>query len=99
AFLKVARGELAVHRLADGAQSAGMAASQRATAPPHNLPAQATPLIGREELIALVKDHLRRSDVRLLTLTGPGGSGKTRLALEAASELLEEFADGVCFVN
>jgi len=62
-----------------------------------NLPAQPTPLIGREqeldEVLALVRAH------PLVTLSGPGGSGKTRLALQAAAELGEEFRDGVWFVS
>jgi len=66
---------------------------------PHNLPAQPTALIGREQAIATVCDRLRPADVRLVTLTGPGGTGKTRLALQTAAELLEEFDDGVFFVN
>jgi ATP-dependent Clp protease ATP-binding subunit ClpA len=53
---------------------------------PTNLPAQATALIGREREVAAVLDILRRADVRLLTLTGPGGIGKTRLALQVAAE-------------
>ncbi len=64
----------------------------------NNIPVQPTPLIGREEEIALLQQLLRRNDVRLLTLTGPGGAGKTRLGVEAASSLLEEFPDGVIFV-
>jgi predicted ATPase/class 3 adenylate cyclase len=66
---------------------------------PHNLPAQSTVLIGREEAIASVCAVLTRADVRLVTLTGPGGTGKTRLALQAAEQLLEQFSDGVWFVN
>ena len=65
----------------------------------HNLPAQLTPLIGRTTEVAAVCDRLRRDDMRLLTLTGSGGMGKTRLALQAAAELLDDFADGVYFVE
>jgi predicted ATPase/DNA-binding CsgD family transcriptional regulator len=65
--------------------------------PVHNLPAQVTSFIGRAHEIQEIKDLLRT--VRLLTLTGPGGSGKTRLALLTASDVLERFKDGVFFVN
>ena len=65
----------------------------------NNLPVQPTPFLGREEQVARVVDFLRRDDVRLLTITGPGGVGKTRLAFQAAADLLEGFPDGVWFVD
>src|SRR5256885_11937380 len=64
----------------------------------HNLPAQSTTLIGRKQEVAAACALLRRPEVRLLTLTGTGGVGKTRLGLEVAADLLDDFPDGVCFV-
>jgi predicted ATPase/class 3 adenylate cyclase len=64
----------------------------------HNLPVQLTPLVGRSEAVRQVVSLLARDDVRLVTLTGPGGIGKTRLALQAAAELVDRFADGVYLV-
>ena len=64
----------------------------------NNLPVQPTPLVGREKEIAEVGGLLRDEGVRLLTLTGPGGTGKTRLGLQVAAELLDEFERGVLFV-
>jgi class 3 adenylate cyclase len=66
---------------------------------PNNLPVQPTPLIGRETEVGAVRDLLHRDHVRLVTLTGPGGTGKTRLGLQVAADLLEELEDGVFFVN
>lgn len=65
----------------------------------HNLPAQITSFIGREAEIAAVKETLERNQVRLLTLTGPGGTGKTRLSLQVSAGLLDQYKDGVFFVS
>ena len=65
---------------------------------PNNLPAQTTPFIGRENAIRAVKEHLSNANVRLLTLSGVGGTGKTRLALQAAADMVDEFEHGVFFV-
>jgi predicted ATPase len=65
---------------------------------PNNLPISPNKFVGREEELKEVCEVLQRADTRLLTLIGPGGTGKTRLALESARILLAHFADGVFFV-
>jgi predicted ATPase/class 3 adenylate cyclase len=65
---------------------------------PNNLPLQPTAFIGREQEIAQLHDLLLREEVRLLTLTGPAGVGKTRLGLRVGAELCDQFPDGVFFV-
>ncbi len=82
-----------------GAKRAAPSAEASAARPKHNLPVSATPFIGRERELRLLRDLLGREEVRLVTLTGPGGTGKTRLALEAAASLTAEFGDGVWFVD
>ncbi len=66
--------------------------------PGSHLPRPLTSFVGREREIALVVDRLRRDAVRLLTLTGPGGVGKTRLAIQVARAMVDEFPDGIRFV-
>jgi diguanylate cyclase (GGDEF)-like protein len=69
----------------------------KSVAPRHNLPVLLTGFVGREAEIRLVKQRLQTE--RLLTLLGPGGSGKTRLASQVASEVLSQFSHGVCLVQ
>jgi predicted ATPase/class 3 adenylate cyclase len=95
--------DLSVHRLKDLAAPERLYQLGEEEFPPlksldrTNLPVQPTPFVGREhelaEVLALLETH------RIVTLTGPGGSGKTRLALQTAAESVEEYGDGVWFVS
>jgi len=68
------------------------------SAHPHNLPIQTTPFLGREEELAEITRLLADAKCRLITLIGPGGIGKTRLALQCAAEKIERFTHGVFFI-
>lgn len=65
----------------------------------HNLPIAPTPCFGREGELAILRTLLSHSESRFVTLIGPGGIGKTRLALQTAADLLDQFPDGVWFVD
>ncbi|MBI5566383.1 MAG: tetratricopeptide repeat protein [Chloroflexi bacterium] len=84
-----------------GEQTAPVVSPPDRSASPHNLPAPLTNLVGRQREINAICDLLNESGVRLLTLTGPPGTGKTRLSLAVAQQFIETgtaFADGVYFV-
>lgn len=66
---------------------------------PNNLPTDTSAFIGRDAELRAIRERLEDNDIRLVTLTGPGGSGKTRLAIRAAAEQIDRFTDGVYFVD
>ncbi len=94
-FVRVARGELSIGRLLP---ESTLVTTTKITAPKTNLPIFPAPLIGRERQVEQLSQLLRDPQCRLLTLVGPGGIGKTRLAIETASNMRDLFADGVFFV-
>jgi predicted ATPase/transcriptional regulator with XRE-family HTH domain len=77
----------------------GLSSDLAALTPTSSLPAHLTPFIGRESELAQIMHRLNDPACRLLTLVGPGGIGKTRLALQAASDCVGKYADGVFFVS
>ena len=85
--------------LSERFEMAHAGAGQAQEAPASALPAPATPLVGREREAEAASELVLREGVRLVTLTGPGGVGKSRLALEVAGRLGPGFADGVRFVD
>ena len=93
--------DLGEHRLKDLGQPVRLYQLGESEFPPlrtlrrTNLPVPATPFLGRERELGELVELLKRDDVALLTLTGPGGTGKTRLALQAAAECADAFPDGV----
>jgi len=98
-FVKVARGELSVERLPPvSRQLISQSVSYASRNPRINLPILPTPLIGRQREVEQLSQLLHDPQCRLLTLVGPGGIGKTRLAIETAVHIQDAFADGVYFV-
>ena len=97
-FARTAEAHLPAHAFSSSPVTA--IAPSTTPAPPaySNLPTYLTSVIGREREVALLCALLKRPAVRLLTLTGPPGIGKTRLSLEVATQLQTSFADHVCFV-
>jgi predicted ATPase/DNA-binding SARP family transcriptional activator len=92
-YTQIQAGEIATERPRRRAQI------DRPPPPRHNLPPQPTPFIGREREIAQIITRLTDPACRVLTLTGTGGIGKTRLALEVAARVADRFADGVWYVR
>jgi predicted ATPase/transcriptional regulator with XRE-family HTH domain len=101
-FIRCARAELAPDRLPPPSRSvprAAFPARPSADHPRSNLPAPISSFLGREKELADLWALLARADVRLVTLTGPGGTGKTRLGLQSAADLLDHFPDGAFLVD
>ena len=99
-FIKAARGELSTERLPSLARTSSPTAQPavKSNSPPINLPKPLTPFIGREPELFALGGLLCDPQCLLLTIVGPGGMGKTRLAIEAAYQSKELFPDGVWFV-
>lgn len=96
AFIQFARSKQAMTVLNKRVE---VAPWRSAFVPNNNLPMQLTPLIGREQLLTQASDQLKREDVRLLTLLGPPGIGKTRLSIDLGEKVLLDFPHGVFFVE
>jgi predicted ATPase/DNA-binding XRE family transcriptional regulator/Tfp pilus assembly protein PilF len=99
-FIKVARGELNVERLSPSVRTprVGYGPTAKPNLNPGNLPVMLTPFFGREPELAAIGQLLRDRQCRLLTITGSGGIGKTRLAIEVVAQHKDIFPDGIWFV-
>ena len=99
-FIKVARGELSTERLRSASRrDSAQDTSQAPAISRVQLPVLATPLIGRQQEVDELSKILDSTQCRMLTLVGPGGIGKTRLAIETAAECQSAFTNGVYFVS
>lgn len=102
-FINIARGQQSITQLETMPVELKSALQPLPKKPIYNLPAPPNPLIGRAEELAEIVDLLIKADCRMLTITGPIGVGKTRLAVEAATKLkataAEQFPDGIYFVS
>jgi predicted ATPase/DNA-binding SARP family transcriptional activator len=91
--------DIEVEAFADRLRQAPRALPPRHEDAPRHLPWQPDPLVGRERETVRLRQMIEDPTVRLITLTGPGGAGKTRLAIHVAREVLDRFPDGVFFVS
>jgi len=98
AFLRIARGELAIERLTVPPSLPDLSLHQSSQTLSSSIPTPLTPLIGREAELSALGQMLGDPQCRLITLVGPGGIGKTRLAIEVANQYKDRFPDGVWFV-
>jgi len=97
AFFAAARAH--ARQASDDEPSFGSSSHTSGETYPHNVPAPMTRIVGRDREVSAVGELLARNDLRLVTLTGPGGVGKTRLALHIAMTMLDSFPDGVWVVR
>jgi predicted ATPase/transcriptional regulator with XRE-family HTH domain len=98
-FLKIARQEKGIGNLDAISHLSALETASSVKPNPNNLPVPPTPLVGRGHELRVITKQLLEPSCRLLTLTGPGGIGKTRLAIEAGRQLESHFPDGVYFIS